>query len=74
VYSPAAGTVPKAGNDTLKVTFTPTFSKDYTTVTASVELQVNQSGANYRLGCTRGDCLRHGAQWNPTECDSQRRR
>jgi sugar lactone lactonase YvrE len=43
VYSPAAGTVPKAGNDTLKVTFTPTFSKDYTTVTASVELQVNQA-------------------------------
>ena len=32
VYSPAAGTVPKAGNDTLKVTFTPTLSKDYTAV------------------------------------------
>ena len=38
VYSPAAGAIPKAGSDTLKVTFTPTLSKDYTTVTASVVL------------------------------------
>jgi hypothetical protein len=43
VYSPAAGTEPKAGNDTLKVTFTPTLSTDYTTVTASVVLHVNQA-------------------------------
>ena len=42
VYSPAAGTVPKAGSDTLKVTFTPTLSKDYATATASVALEVNQ--------------------------------
>ncbi|MFZ1918219.1 MAG: Ig-like domain-containing protein, partial [Terriglobales bacterium] len=42
VYSPAAGTVPKVGTcDTLKVTFTPTQSTDFTKVTASVCLQVN---------------------------------
>jgi hypothetical protein len=41
VYSPAAGAIPKAGRDTLKVTFTPTLSKDYTTATASVVIQVN---------------------------------
>jgi sugar lactone lactonase YvrE len=43
VYSPALGTEPKAGNDTLKVTFTPTLSTDYTTVTSSVVLHVNQA-------------------------------
>jgi len=43
VYSPAAGTIQKAGSDTLKVTFTPTLSKDYTTATASVVIQVNQA-------------------------------
>jgi hypothetical protein len=43
VYSPAAGTEPKAGNDILKVTFTPTLSTDYTTVTTSVVLHVSQA-------------------------------
>jgi sugar lactone lactonase YvrE len=42
VYSPAAGTVPKVGNIPLKVTFTPTLNKDYTTETVSVALQVSQ--------------------------------
>ncbi len=42
-YSPAAGTVPKAGNDTLSVTFTPTDTADYKTVTASVTLAVAQA-------------------------------
>jgi hypothetical protein len=41
VYTPAAGTMLKAGNNTLKVTFTPTLSADYTTVTASAVLHVN---------------------------------
>jgi hypothetical protein len=41
VYSPAAGAIPAGGSDTLKVTFTPTDSTDYTTATASVTLQVN---------------------------------
>jgi hypothetical protein len=40
-YSPAAGTVPAVGTDTLTVTFTPTDTTDYTTATASVALKVN---------------------------------
>ena len=42
-YSPAAGTVLKAGSQTLKVTFTPTDTADYTTNIASVTLTVNQA-------------------------------
>lgn len=42
-YSPALGTVPTAGTDTLTVTFTPTNSSAYTTATASVQLVVNQA-------------------------------
>lgn len=42
VYSPKAGTILKAGSQTLSVTFTPTDTKDYTTATATVKLQVNQ--------------------------------
>jgi hypothetical protein len=38
-YSPAAGKIVAAGNDTLTVTFKPT-SADYTTTTGSVTLQV----------------------------------
>jgi len=43
VYSPAAGAIPKAGTDILTVTFTPTLNKDYTTVTASVVIQVGRA-------------------------------
>jgi hypothetical protein len=42
-YTPAAGTVLKAGAQTLSVTFTPTNTTDYTTATASVALTVNQA-------------------------------
>jgi RHS repeat-associated protein len=41
-YSPALGTVPAAGTDTLSVTFTPTNTTDYATVTSSVNLTVNK--------------------------------
>ncbi|MGB6830352.1 MAG: FG-GAP-like repeat-containing protein [Terracidiphilus sp.] len=41
VYSPAAGTVPPAGNDTLSVTFTPADTTDYAQSTATVMLVVN---------------------------------
>ena len=44
-YSPAAGTVPATGNDTLSVVFTPTDTKDYTTQTANVTLTVNAASA-----------------------------
>ncbi|MFZ1086320.1 MAG: putative Ig domain-containing protein [Terracidiphilus sp.] len=45
VYSPAAGTVLAGGLQTLSVIFTPTEATDYTTATASVQLQVNAPGA-----------------------------
>ncbi len=41
VYTPAAGTTPAVGNDTLAVTFTPTNTTDYSTATASVILVVD---------------------------------
>ena len=42
-YTPAAGTVLKAGTQTLSVTFTPTDTKTYTAGTGSVQLAVNQA-------------------------------
>ncbi|HCE67629.1 MAG TPA: hypothetical protein DER40_08970 [Geobacter sp.] len=41
-YTPAAGSVPNAGTQTLSVTFTPTDSVNYSTVTDSVNLVVNK--------------------------------
>ena len=41
-YSPALGTVPTAGNQTLSVTFTPTDTTDYNAATGSVVLTVNK--------------------------------
>src|SRR5207253_3752852 len=43
VYTPAAGSVPAAGNDTLSVTFTPTDTASYSIVTKSVTLNVTQA-------------------------------
>ena len=68
VYSPAAGTVPKAGNDTLKVTFTPTLSKDYTTATASVLLQVNQ--ATPTITWTTPAAIPYGTALSGTQLDA----
>ena len=42
-YSPASGTVLAVGNNTLKVTFTPSNTTDYTTATASVTLTVDKA-------------------------------
>ena len=42
VYTPAAGSIPAAGTDTLSVTFTPTDTTNYTTVTKTVQLSVTQ--------------------------------
>jgi Bacterial Ig-like domain (group 3)/FG-GAP-like repeat/Galactose oxidase, central domain len=41
VYTPAAGTVPNGGTQTLSVVFTPNDTNDYTTATAAVPLTVN---------------------------------
>ena len=43
VYTPAAGSIPAAGNDTLSVTFTPTDTTNYTTATKTVTLTVTQA-------------------------------
>jgi hypothetical protein len=45
VYTPASGTVPAAGLQTLSVTFTPTDTTDYNSATTSVTLTVNQAPA-----------------------------
>jgi Big-like domain-containing protein len=42
-YTPAAGTVLKAGTQTLSVVFTPTDSNTYSSATATVQLTVNQA-------------------------------
>jgi hypothetical protein len=42
-YSPVSGTLLGAGSQTLKATFTPTDTTDYTTATATVTLAVNQA-------------------------------
>jgi len=43
VYAPAAGTVLRAGIQTLSVTFTPNDTTDYTSATAVVQLAVNKA-------------------------------
>jgi hypothetical protein len=45
VYTPAAGAVPAAGTDTLSVTFTPTDTTNYSTVTKTVQITVTQAAA-----------------------------
>ena len=42
-YTPAAGTTPTAGTQTLSVLFTPTDTTDYTTTTKTVQLVVTQA-------------------------------
>lgn len=42
-YTPALGTTPAVGTDTLSVTFTPTDTTDYTTATATVSLVVSKA-------------------------------
>ena len=43
VYTPAAGSIPVAGTDTLSVTFTPTDTADYTSAIKTVQLVVSQA-------------------------------
>src|SRR6202044_2457595 len=43
VYTPAAGTIPAAGTDTLSVTFTPTDTTSYATVTKTVQIVVSKA-------------------------------
>src|SRR6201999_3108248 len=43
VYTPAAGSIPAAGTDTLSVTFTPTDTTSYSTTTQTVQIVVTQA-------------------------------
>ena len=43
VYTPAAGTILHAGNQTLSVTFTPTDTTDYSPITTITSVLVNQA-------------------------------
>jgi hypothetical protein len=57
-YSPAAGTVPHAGQQTLNATFTPSDATDYATTTVSVTLVVTQ--ATPKLGWTTPAAIVYG--------------
>ena len=50
VYSPPAGTVLAAGVNTLSVTFTPTDTNTYATVTSTVQITVNQAIPTLTVG------------------------
>jgi hypothetical protein len=68
VYSPAAGTVPAAGSQTLSVTFTPTNTTDYSTATASVTLSVNKATPSITWG-TPG-AVPYGTALSATQLDA----
>ncbi|WP_281175964.1 beta strand repeat-containing protein [Edaphobacter aggregans] len=61
-YSPAAGTIPAAGTDTLSVTFTPTDTVNYAATTSTVTITVGQG----TLTVTANDATRHYGAPNPT--------
>ena len=71
-YSPAAGTVLKAGSQTLSVTFTPTDTTDYTTATADDDDRGGAGDAGDHLGQPRGHHLRHGAVRDAARRDVER--
>jgi hypothetical protein len=60
VYSPAAGTVPGVGSDTLLVTFTPSDTADLKPASASVTLVVNQAGSGNQAAFVKFDSATQG--------------
>jgi hypothetical protein len=67
-YTPAAGTILKAGSQTLSVTFTPTDSIDYTTATSSVEVKVKQ--ATPVIGWAAPAAITYGTALSSTQLDA----
>ena len=67
-YSPAAGTVLAAGSQTLSVTFTPTDSADYTPVTDTVPLTVDQ--ATPTIACPAPAAITYGAPLGNSQLDA----
>jgi hypothetical protein len=67
-YSPGAGTVLNAGQQTLKVTFTPSNTTNYTTATASVTLTVNK--ATPSIIWTTPRAITYGTALNATQLNA----
>ncbi|MGA2848675.1 MAG: FG-GAP-like repeat-containing protein [Terracidiphilus sp.] len=67
-YNPAAGTVLGAGPQTLNVSFTPTDTTDYNSVTASVPILVNQ--ATPVITWTNPVAIGYGVQLSATQLNA----
>jgi hypothetical protein len=67
-YIPAAGTVLKAGAETLSVTFTPTDTTDYSTVTATVPLTVSQAAPT--ISWATPSAITYGIALSGTQLDA----
>ena len=68
VYSSAAGTVLAAGAHTLSVTFTPSDTIDYSSVTAAVTLNVNQATPTITWSAPAN--IQYGTALSATELDA----
>jgi hypothetical protein len=60
VYTPAAGATLPAGAQTLSVTFTPTDTTDYATVSKTVQIQVNLTGTQTAFTITPASPTTYG--------------
>ncbi len=68
VYSPASGTVPPAGTQTLSTTFTPTDTDDYSTATATVSLTVSKAAPS--ITWATPSAITYGAALTLTQLDA----
>ena len=68
VYTPASGTVLKAGTQTLSVVFTPSNTSDYSTASGSVTLQVNQ--ATPKITWAKPTAITYGTALSATQLDA----
>src|SRR5260370_5238756 len=68
VYTPAVGTIPAAGTDTLSVTFTPTDTTNYSSVTKTVSLIVTQAAPV--ITCNNTANITYGTVLSSTQLNS----
>ena len=71
VYSPTAGTVLQAGAQKLTVTFTPSDTVTYSTVTTNVQLMVTQATPGITWAPLSAYSGRHGPRRSTVECDGE---
>ena len=69
-YSPASGTTPSAGLQTLMVTFTPTGTANYSTTTATVALTVTANKATPTLTWATPDAITYGTTLTATQLNA----